>query len=60
MRVDWPTPSSPVRIAQTRSPSQAISSAVPASIPSIRRASRSSGSVVTTQIWVRVLPSGAT
>ena len=53
-------PSSPVRIAATRMPSHPINSAVPASSPSMRRAIRSSGSVVTTQIWVRVPPSGAT
>ena len=54
IRHELPTPSSPVRIAATWVPSQLISSAVPSGAPagheSMRRASRSSGSVVTTQI----------
>ena len=65
IRHELPTPSSPVRIAATWVPSQAdqfrgASPARPAAHWSMRRASRSSGSVVTTQIWLRVAPSGAT
>ena len=53
-------PSSPVRIAATRPPSQPTNSAVPACSLSTRRAIRSSGSVVTTHSCDRVPPSGAT
>ena len=62
IRQDWPTPSSPVSMAATRGavPADQFGLPAPSSYTSMRRAIRSSGSVVTTQIWVRSLPSGAT